>query len=359
VVAKNAAAFKIDYPNFSGLLFTSAINLPNTSASLAVRDGEQNNLDLVSYSSDRGAGGDGNSLNRSGTSWTAGSPTPGVANSIGVASPETVLPASLAVTAISNTVVDTPYVDRQTKAFTISVSKERNGVINSPVYFMASTDPDLYQEQARFTWSFGDGSVGAGQSAQHSYLLPGKYVATVRATAAPGFSVASIGVNISDFPIEFGEFATGIDGYITLINRSGGDMYLNGMSLTMGSQIYNFPIDFVLASGELKLPARNTGLALYAGKKIEIRDSNGRVILAKEVGQTSLPQLQIAVASTALPLKQELPINKAQITKVTPVIPSVASQSVAPVLVIERRSNFLTNLLALPRKAIGSIIGIF
>lgn len=362
IIAKSAGQFKIDYPNYSGVLFSSSISLPNTSATLSLKDGDQNILDSISYSSDRGGGGDGNTLHRSGISWTSGSPTPGSGDP-GATAPIQTQTTSLIPTSApaSSVVVDSPYVDRQTNAFTVHVSKERNGVINAPVYFMATTDPDTYEDQTRFTWSFGDGSTGSGQSVQHAYLLPGKYVATVRAAASPGFSVANIGVNISDFPIEFGDYKTGVDGYITLVNKSGGDLYLSGLSLTMGAQIYTFPVDFVLGVGELKLPARVTGLALYDGKSVELRDTYGKIVLTKDIAnpkQEAVKPDAIVATPVALARQVVTPIKQSAISSKI-VIQTPASPPVAPVLVIERKSSLLSDFVALPRRVIGSIMGLF
>lgn len=83
VIADNAAKFKTDWPNYSGLLFDSAFSLNNTGETLGLRccGKELIDKDSVSYANTQGGGGDGNSLSRSGSSLVPTTPTPGAAPS--------------------------------------------------------------------------------------------------------------------------------------------------------------------------------------------------------------------------------------------------------------------------------------
>lgn len=87
VVAQNVAMFKSQYPNFSGMLYHSAITLDNAGDTLELLDASSTVVDTATYDSAEGALGDGNSLQR--TSLQAGEsgsidfvprmPTPGAA----------------------------------------------------------------------------------------------------------------------------------------------------------------------------------------------------------------------------------------------------------------------------------------
>ena len=80
VIADNADTFLSDWPNFSGVLFDSSFSLKNTGEFIALRNSELVDIDSVTYSSEWGASGDGNSLQLVGGKWLPGSPTPGGTN---------------------------------------------------------------------------------------------------------------------------------------------------------------------------------------------------------------------------------------------------------------------------------------
>ncbi|HEY4515166.1 MAG TPA: lamin tail domain-containing protein [Candidatus Paceibacterota bacterium] len=371
IIAKNASQFRSEWPAFDGLVFSSSISLPNTSATISIKDGDQNIPDFATYSSSDGANGDGNTLHRSGTSWITGLPTPGTGDS-GSATPNEPSPQLSNPNQISSPpVLDAPFLDRQTKAFAVVVSKERNGAVNMPVYFVATTDPASYESKASYVWSYGDGATGVGQSVEHSYLLPGKYVASVRASAPPGFVVANVTVNVTDLPVSFGEIKEGLDGYITLINSSAGDLYLSDLKLTCGPRTYNFPPDFVLGTGPVRLPARITGLSMYPGNEVELRDSLGKILVSGEVAKYE-PQILASDIVALPPSLPPSPTSPVPIKKVNakivlvetleedkPLLTPAELFPVSKVLVIPRKVGLLESFVALPRHLISSIIGVF
>ncbi len=84
VIAQKADVFLANYADFSGnLLESSAMSLKNTTATIGLRIGSSGSIwGEITYSSDWGAQGDGNSLQRkSDGSWVAAAPTPGNQNS--------------------------------------------------------------------------------------------------------------------------------------------------------------------------------------------------------------------------------------------------------------------------------------
>jgi len=81
VIAADPSKFKIDWPQFSGLLFDSAFSLNNTGETLklACCGKEPSDKDSIAYSGELGGAGDGASLSRSGASLISTDPTPGAA----------------------------------------------------------------------------------------------------------------------------------------------------------------------------------------------------------------------------------------------------------------------------------------
>jgi len=155
VIANDSDEFLKDYPNYSGTLFDSSFSLNNTGESLSLK-----NKDLVcdqlAYSSNWGANGDGNSLQKidptatsnEPTNWKPAPPTPGQANSF----PE----------------------ENQLPVATFTYFPQ-NPQVNQEILFNAasSTDPD--GQIISFTWDFGDGNSAT----------------TIQATTTHSFSTSS------------------------------------------------------------------------------------------------------------------------------------------------------------------------
>jgi PKD repeat protein len=53
-----------------------------------------------------------------------------------------------------------------------------------------------------YTWDFGDGGTGNGESVTHVYATAGEYTATVTATNSLGFEVATTEVTIIAPPLQ-------------------------------------------------------------------------------------------------------------------------------------------------------------
>lgn len=76
VVADDPASFKIDFPSYSDALFDSSFSLSNSGEQLILRTAADVDIDTSSYPA-TAAKGDGNTLHRSGSTYTAGAATPG------------------------------------------------------------------------------------------------------------------------------------------------------------------------------------------------------------------------------------------------------------------------------------------
>ncbi|OGI57341.1 hypothetical protein A3B85_00460 [Candidatus Nomurabacteria bacterium RIFCSPHIGHO2_02_FULL_37_13] len=81
LIVSDPIKFKIDWPNFSGIIFDSSFSLSNDGEILAIKN-EDLLVDQYDYKSSSGGGGDGKSLQKINGSWREAIPTPGKENKI-------------------------------------------------------------------------------------------------------------------------------------------------------------------------------------------------------------------------------------------------------------------------------------
>ena len=161
--------FYNDNLNFSGILFYSAfISLNNTSLTITLKDSDEIKIDFVPYNSEQGANGNGNSLQLVDNEWKESIPTPGLPNIFENQQSQTetqednssqtqeivILPKLIEQNIFANAGGDRKVIagaDTQYKGLVLGLKGE-------PI------------QNARFSWSFGDGSIQDGQNILHSYL---------------------------------------------------------------------------------------------------------------------------------------------------------------------------------------------
>ena len=81
IIAQDPIKFKIDYPNFTGLLFDSSwTDFNNKSEIIGIKDPQSNLVDQVQVTSAMGSNCDGDSLQKIGGIFVSSKPTPGSEN---------------------------------------------------------------------------------------------------------------------------------------------------------------------------------------------------------------------------------------------------------------------------------------
>ncbi len=90
IISENDAQFLLDNSGFSGVaLFDSSFSLSNSGETLAIKNNPSEIINSITYSSNDGANGDGNSLQFCDGIWRGASPTPGSANICQTQTPQT------------------------------------------------------------------------------------------------------------------------------------------------------------------------------------------------------------------------------------------------------------------------------
>ena len=285
VLADNPTKFLIDWPAFSGLLFDSAFSLSNTGEVLVLRccNSDLIDKDSLSYGSEMGGAGDGNTLNRSSvsaTTFTSSTPTPGSGTISGSSSGGGSTSTSSANTlgAVSS------YVSPWEPMLFAHAGGDRVVTVGADITLDGQAytrDREPIEDGVRFTWSFGDGGSAEGRSVLHHWSHPGRYAVVL--TIAEHTNAASDTVIVE---AKAAKFVVGIlqDSSIAVSNESGRDLDLSNWILSAGQKYFVIPPKTtILAGATVAFSPYTTGLTTLVGD-IALQYPNGT--MAAKVGDS-------------------------------------------------------------------------
>lgn len=330
IIADNAATFLTDHTSYAGVLFDSTFSLSNTGESLSIRNADLIDSDLVSYTPELGAAGDGQSLNRVSVDANTFAPA---APSLGTGTLSALAGGTGEVT--NN---DPPVTEEKSTTPTTVPSLATGHVLNFPV------EPQIYayigKDQTvivgadvtfdghafnkngepitlvRFLWNFGDGGTKEGESVLHHWSHPGRYV--VALDIAQNKYAASHSIIVTAEPAKIA-LSTLPDGSIVITNNAGRTLDLSGWHLRMSNKIFKIPDHSLFLSGASVAYAPDiTGLTviyppaqlLYPSGEIAVSEGDAPLV-QKIVSQGSL----VSTASAA-----SVPTQKSQSTQKKPVV---------------------------------------
>lgn len=264
VIADDSAKFLLDWPGFAGTLFGSNFSLGNSGETIALKlDGVV--VDQVSYNSTTGGAGDGNSLQKNGSSWQAAVPTPGAAPAGGGAASVPSTPESGAATsspptqgAVSSTESSSPSSPSPTKtsgpsggggspAFEPQIvaraTVPERGVAGADVVFRAEALGRKKEtlQNARFVWSFGDGATAEGKQVLHAYHYPASYAVLVEVSSGEWSATDRTDIAVAAPALTIPRIKEGPDGFIEVRNGGADEVDLSRWFLRSGPQFFAFP----------------------------------------------------------------------------------------------------------------------
>ncbi|PIT90956.1 hypothetical protein COU17_03320 [Candidatus Kaiserbacteria bacterium CG10_big_fil_rev_8_21_14_0_10_49_17] len=306
VLADDATAFLAENAEYSGTLFDSSFSLKNTGEYLAIRDSELVDQDSLTYNSDWGAGGDGNTLSRSASnSWEAGAPTPG-SGVVSIDSGDPQSPSTSEETVTNDTRTNihqtTPY--RKQTIFA-DAGEDRVVSVGADVEYEGEafglTGEAL--EGARFLWNFGNGRIAEGKSILHHYEYPGEYVVVLSVSSGEYSASDRMLVHAREARIEIAV----ADGEIVLSNTDTRELDLSFWMVRAGGATFQLPKNTYLLKGAqltlarslTKLPLSSAAFLLYPNGMLAATTESST---APEpvTGTTSAP---IAVTEARTPVK--------------------------------------------------------
>ncbi len=256
IIADDEEKFLLDWPTFSGHLLGSSFSLSQSGETLILKDSALSVLDSVSYDPAAGAGGDGKSLQRAGSVFSAAVPTPGSYGSSNASNT-----ADAAATTSPVAAQPEPIAGASPSPITVRISSEVRSVAGGGSYFSASAYGTLGVplQGARFIWNFGDGTTAEGSPVLHSFAYPGRYVVTVSA----GYSYSS---GLDRMVVEAAAASVLLeaigDGSLLIRNKGPQEMNIGLWSLADGDKKYVIPDGTIILAGEgVRFAAAITGLA--------------------------------------------------------------------------------------------------
>ena len=277
LIVDDAQKFIADWPHFLGLLFESSFSLSNTGETLALKNGSGTEEDSASYSSDDGAKGDGKTLHRNDSGWSAASATPGTSETESTQPPSETGDVTVSP---EESIAETVSTGEQAPRITVYVGEDRRVSVGADSVFEAQgygTD-GAPLVNARYIWSFGDGSNSEGRKVLHSYAYPGKYVVSL--SVSSGDLSASDRVIITTHISHLSLYSE-TDGSVAVFNKSSQDIDIGGWFIRRDGSVFLIPQKTVILSGEgIRLSHTLTQLP-FSGL-LELLYPNGSLAILQE-----------------------------------------------------------------------------
>lgn len=302
VLADNPQKFLADWPNFSGQVFDTVFSggLNNSNGeTLVLRNDTQSDIDTVTYNPTLGAQGDGNSIQKVGSSFTPLLPTPGLAASGGSVSSETSgsqnAPASETETfAATQSSVSSYYpVDPQ---MGVSGGVDRTVVAGASTVFEARAYGLKGQQisNVRFVWNFGNGDRAEGASVLYAFSYPGVYAVVLDASSELMSATARFKVVVVPAEVSITKVT---EEFIQITNASKKELDLGLWQLSADGVVFRFPAHTLVFPKESVLVSNKaTGLTPSSPDAVSLLYPNGT--LAASHGRPLIVQRVSAAASS-------------------------------------------------------------
>lgn len=330
VIADNSGTFLSEHGGFSGVLFDSSFSLANTTETITLRNADLTDVDTFTYNSDMGAAGDGNSLQSNAGSWVVAAPTPGSAT-LGVSAQgqeegQTTsenVNETLEITPIQE---DSAQDDSGTQSsFPVipqlfaDAGKGYAGVSGGPILFkgQAVGKKGEILANARYSWTFGDGTTAEGKEVYHTYMYPGKYRVVLNVSS--GFNSGSdmTIADISTAMISISKIIIGQNGLIELKNLSQKELDISGWTLAGNGREFVIPQDtFILGQEAVIFSGQTTGISIGQGDNVILLYPNRTEVTRYVWGSTnkssSISAAQKVVSAPAVAKVQSTKVASAE-----------------------------------------------
>ncbi|HEY4505741.1 MAG TPA: lamin tail domain-containing protein [Candidatus Paceibacterota bacterium] len=360
VISNDPTKFMPDWPTFSGNLFKASFSsMNNTGSTLILKDGSLSVIDQVTYASTQGANGDGNSLKKSSSDWTAGTPTPGASNSGGSGSGQTALDASNATTTTSTTETTTPEniavpsggsahsspaplsSTEEKLPFEVSAGRDRLTTVGNVLIFRAvSTRFDGVSESAiNYDWSFGDGVVAHGNFVNHAYRFPGEYSVVLNASYSDKQAVSRTQVKVVASNILISRVLGGLQ----VTNNSGAEINLEGWALVSDKKNFVFPKDTLIQSNK-KVTFADEVTGVLSGPVLFLNPMGKEIAKAQDIEVSgSVTTIPTTIATSLVSIQAKIDEVKNTLAKISPqIIPKTSVFPKSEPILVSTRTEIIS-----------------
>ncbi len=209
---------------------------------------------------------------------TIGTSTPTTSTSTPTTATTTVITSSNVQTlsAHSSTVTITYLVNEV--ALKADAGRHRIATTKSPIEFEANISGE---NNASYSWSFGDGTMDTGKIVSHSYAFPGDYNVVLNATSGGKHAVSRTEVKVVSPEVQIVKIEKGGEGFVELKNDSPYEVNVQDWKLTTGQIETIFPQDTIIKeNSSVKFP-----FVFIAGDTSEVTLSYTNGIVADVFGE--------------------------------------------------------------------------
>lgn len=282
LLVDNAANFIAAHPGVSGTIIDTVLSLANLGGTIALSDDTGTVVSSVTYSKDQGANGDGNSLQKNGSTWIMALPTTNATNATVAAAPVTESSTSTASTSASvqTTVASTPvssYVAPPVPTLFADAGDDRAVIVGADTEFNGRAyDRDRQDvDHVRFMWNFGDGSTAEGSSVMHHYDYPGLYAVVLSIAQNKTAVLDKIVVQADPARLSF---TTMPDGSVSIGNQDSRELDVSGWIIRSFARSFILPEHSILLKGSSLRVSQRT-LNFFSGPETELAYPNGVLAL--------------------------------------------------------------------------------
>lgn len=265
IVADNPEKILIDFPDFTGFLFDSTFSLNNTGEPLVIIDAVGNTVDHFEYTSDFGAGNNGNSLQKNEAGfWLEASPTIGALNK-----QESQLKEenSGSDTLSTSTTINSTHAGQteitqysEKNLLEVGVGRNRFSTLRTPIEFKAEYNTD---KKPKFMWTWGDGTYDFGYKNSHIYENPGAYNVVLNAFLNGYQATSRVKTVIYDIYVDILYITSGKLVDIMLKNNSENEVNLGGFIIKTSLNQFKIPTDTIIdAKSQIIISGKNTGFKI-------------------------------------------------------------------------------------------------
>ncbi len=308
LIVDNPTRFKVNFPNYSGLLYDSSFSLTNTSGTVALKDEEGSTLDTFSYDNTLGAAGDGKSLQKISGVWKTGTPIFGALDSRREDTGDTSSATSTTTNSISNDTGTTAIVSNTTTIVSVSSHSGSNNLVSlvprddlavsagrerittsgTPLTFTAKQVSSFGSPNLQvYSWSFGDGFQASGAKVSHTYIFPGEYVVVLNTVQNEFSSVSRANVKVIEPKLAL---IRADNESVGIKNTSVYEINLNGWQLQSEGKVFVFPLDTIIRPGkEIFFPSEITHLVSLQFR-VELVNPSGKLVAYGKVSNVANAQ---------------------------------------------------------------------